>query len=73
MHADLGMMRLASSPQDDLRISLLGLMILVLAFGSSLGWIVHHAQVQRDSVAEIERTGGSLKYQTADPHSNRTW
>ena len=46
-----------------LRISLRGLIVLVLVLGSVLGWIVSRAKVQRDAVAAIERAGGSVKYE----------
>jgi hypothetical protein len=54
---------LARPWQQYLRISLRGLILLVLVLGSALGWIVNRAKVQRDAVAAIERTGGSVKYQ----------
>ena len=37
-------------------------MILVLVVGAGLGWIVHRAHVQRDSVAAIQRAGGTALY-----------
>ena len=40
-----------------LRISLRGLIVLVLVLGGALGWMVHRAEVQRDAVAAIERFG----------------
>jgi hypothetical protein len=46
-----------------LRISLRGLIVLVLAFGGGLGWFVTHAKVQLDAVTAIERAGGSVKYE----------
>jgi Leucine Rich repeat len=49
--------------QRYLRISLRGLIVLVLVLGSVLGWIVNRAKVQHDAVAAIERTGGSVTYQ----------
>ena len=46
-----------------LRISLRGLIVLVLVLGSALGLIVIPAKIQRDAVAAIERSGGSVKYE----------
>ena len=46
-----------------LRFSLRGLMVLVLAMGCGLGYIVHLARVQHDAVAAITRTGGRVAYQ----------
>jgi hypothetical protein len=46
-----------------LRFSLRGLMIVVLVVGGGLGWIVHRAQVQHDSVAEIREAGGIVLYE----------
>jgi Leucine Rich repeat len=46
-----------------LRFSLRGLMIVVLVVGGGLGWIVHRAQVQHDSVAEIRGAGGIVLYE----------
>ena len=40
------------------RFGLRGLMIFVLVVGGGLGWIVHRAQVQHDSVAAIRGAGG---------------
>jgi Leucine rich repeat/Leucine Rich repeat len=37
-------------------------MILVLVLSGGLGWIVHRAHVQRDSVAVIEEAGGEALY-----------
>jgi hypothetical protein len=45
-----------------LRISVRGLIALVLAIGGGLGWIVHQAHVQRDAVAAIRRAGGRVRY-----------
>jgi hypothetical protein len=46
-----------------LRISVRGLIVLVLVLGGALGWIVNRAEVQRNAVAAIERAGGSVKYE----------
>jgi internalin A len=40
-----------------LRLSLRGLIVLVLVVGGSLSWLVHLAHVQREAVAVIERAG----------------
>ena len=45
-----------------LRLSVRGLIVLVLVIGAGLGWIVHQAHVQRDAVAAIKNAGGSVKY-----------
>ena len=51
-----------------LRVSLRGLMVLVLVIGGGLGWLVHRARVQRDAVVAITRTGGSVRYQIIDDY-----
>ena len=45
-----------------LRINLLGLMVLVLVIGASLGWLVRCARVQRESAAAIRKAGGMVGY-----------
>jgi hypothetical protein len=45
-----------------LRISVRGLMILVLIVATGLGWVIHRARVQRDAVAVIKRVGGHVGY-----------
>ena len=45
-----------------LRLSLRSLLALVLFLGGWLGWMVHHARVQREAVAAIERAGGDVLY-----------
>jgi hypothetical protein len=45
-----------------IRISVRGLMVLVLILGGGLGWLVHRAQVQRHAVAAIGRAGGRVTY-----------
>ncbi len=52
------------------RLSLRGLIVVVLLIGGSLGWIVRSAHTQRDAVAAIGRAGGSVRYEsgwTDDP------
>ena len=45
-----------------LRISVRGLMAVVLVVGGGLGWVIHRAHVQRDAVAAIKRVGGHVGY-----------
>ena len=45
-----------------LRLSLYGLIILVLVIGSALGWLGRQAYVQRDAVAAIREAGGDAAY-----------
>src|SRR5262245_5025697 len=45
-----------------LRISVRGMMALVLIVGVGLGWVIHRAHVQRDAVAAITRAGGQVMY-----------
>jgi hypothetical protein len=45
-----------------LRISLRGLMVVVLITGCGLAWVIHRAQVQRNAVAAITRVGGHIGY-----------
>jgi hypothetical protein len=45
-----------------LRFSVRGLIVLVLAMGTGLGWIVREAHIQRDAVAAILKTGGVVFY-----------
>ena len=45
-----------------LRFSVRGMIVLVLVIGGWLGWIVRSARIQRDAVAAIQRTGGSVQY-----------
>jgi hypothetical protein len=44
------------------RFSMRGLLVLILALGVGLGWLVHRAQVQRDLVNAIQRAGGQIWY-----------
>jgi hypothetical protein len=43
-----------------LKVSVRGLMVIVLLAGISLGWLVGNARIQRDAVAAIERTNGGV-------------
>jgi internalin A len=54
-----------------LRYSVRGLIVLVLVIGTGLGWIVHQANVQRDAVAAIERTGANVLYSWDFEEGNR--
>ena len=46
-----------------LRISVRGLIVVVLLVGAFLGWIVQSAQTQREAVAAITRAGGQVRYE----------
>ncbi len=45
-----------------LRLSVRGLIALVLVIGGWLGWIVRNARLQREAVAVIRNAGGSFSY-----------
>jgi internalin A len=45
-----------------LRLSLRGLIVLVLLIGVALGWLVRSAHIQRDAVAAIENARGIASY-----------
>jgi hypothetical protein len=45
-----------------LRFSMRGMMVLVLAIGGWLGWIVRSARIQREAVAAIEKAGGEVHF-----------
>jgi len=45
-----------------LRISVRGLIILVLAIGGWLGWMVRSARIQREAVEAIQGAGGRIMY-----------
>ena len=47
--------------QEFLRFSVRGLIVLVLLIGTGLGWLVR-TQIQREAVAAIENSHGSVKY-----------
>jgi internalin A len=44
------------------RLSVRGLIVVVLVIGVGLGWIVRRAHIQRDAVAAIRRAGGLVEY-----------
>lgn len=46
-----------------LRLTLGGMMLLVLVIGVALGWVVRGAKVQRDAVAAIRLAGGTVIYE----------
>ena len=46
-----------------LRLSVRGLMLVVLAVGGCLGWWLHLAGVQRQAVAAIRGAGGRVRYE----------
>jgi hypothetical protein len=49
-----------------LRFSVRGLILVVLAMGVWLGWLVRSARIQREAVAAITKAGASVEY-------NRGW
>src|SRR4051812_36275389 len=53
-----------------IRLSLRGLMALVMLFGIWMGWYVRRVQVQRDAVAAIKRAGGTVAYDWEWSHYN---
>ena len=55
-----------------LRLSVRGLVILVLLICCWLGWEVHQAQVQREAVAAIRRVNGNVEY-NLDPSRSPAW
>ena len=52
----------APRQRNPLRLSVRGLVVLVLVIGAGLGWVVRQAHVQRDAVATIQRAGGTVMY-----------
>jgi hypothetical protein len=56
---------LPNSRRQWLRLSVRGLIVLVLIVGGGLGWIAHlvrSAQGQRDAVAAVRKVGGFVLY-----------
>ena len=45
-----------------LRVSVRGLIVLVLVIGGGLGWMVRQAHIQREAVAAITKAGGYAHY-----------
>jgi hypothetical protein len=54
--------RLPKSRHHWLRLSVRGLIVLVLIIGATLGWVVRSARVQRQALAAIRRAGGNYGY-----------
>ena len=54
--------RFPKSRRRWLRMSVRGLIVLVLLIGVALGWVVRSAHIQRDAVAAIESAGGGVIY-----------
>jgi Leucine-rich repeat (LRR) protein len=44
------------------RVSVRGLLVLIVVFSSWLGWTAHRSRVQRDTVAALIRAGGQIEY-----------
>jgi hypothetical protein len=53
-----------------IRLSLRGLMALVLLLGIWMGWYVRRVKLQRDAVAAIKRAGGTVAYDWEWSHYN---
>jgi hypothetical protein len=53
---------ISSRQRRFLRISVRGLIVLVLAFGVGFGWFVRSARIKRDAVAAITKADGSFQY-----------
>ena len=45
-----------------LRLSMGGLIVLILVIGASLGWMVRNARIQHDAVVAIQQAGGNVRY-----------
>jgi hypothetical protein len=56
--------RIPATRRRWLRISLRGLLVLVLIVGGWLGWAVRSARTQREAVAAIRRAGGGITYRS---------
>ena len=50
------------------RLSVRGLIVLVLAIGAGLGLLARRARIERDAVAAILRAGGTVKYESGMPY-----
>ena len=55
-----------------LRLSVRGLILVVLAVGACLGWWLHLARVQRQAVAAIQAAGGRISYEWEVPRNPST-
>ncbi len=56
-----------------LRLSIRTLIILVLAIGAALGWIVRRAHLQRDAVAAMKKAGAQISYDIYPTAPNFSW
>jgi internalin A len=45
-----------------MRLSVRGLIVLVLVIGAGLGWLVHTARIQREAVAALDNVGCHISY-----------
>ena len=54
---------LPKSSRRWLRLSVRGLIVLVLILGGGLGWVIRAARIQRDAVEDIERQGAGGVYE----------
>jgi hypothetical protein len=64
--------RLDSRPwRRFVRLSLRGLIVMVLLIGLGLGWLVRSVRIQREAVAGITAAGGGVQY--GRESSNRIW
>jgi hypothetical protein len=44
------------------RLSVRGLIVLVMVIGGGTGWYIRSARLQREAVAAIEKVGGAVSY-----------
>jgi hypothetical protein len=44
------------------RLSVRGLIVLVLVIGAGMGWLVRSARIQREAVGAIKKEGGGVRY-----------
>jgi Leucine-rich repeat (LRR) protein len=51
-----------SAWRKHLRISMRGLIVLVLVIGGGLGWLIRSARIQREAVAELQKNGDAANY-----------
>jgi hypothetical protein len=54
-----------------LRISVRGLIVVVLIVGGLLGWMVRAARIQREAVAAIKKSGGLVQYEWESRNGHR--
>jgi hypothetical protein len=55
------------------RLSVRGLIVLVLVIGAGLGWVVRSARIQREAVAAIEKVGGGVIYDWEWKNGDYIW